>query len=193
MGIPRYKGYVSIKAIVCKGGTTMKTNKILVLVHDGAEDLELWYPVYRIREEGYLVHMASEKRGMLFKGKYGVPYVSDVSWDDVEAADYDGLLIPGGWAPDKMRRFERVKKLVRDFDASEKPIGQICHAGWVTISAGIMDGVKVTSTIGIKDDMENAGATWINDPVVVDDNIVSSRKPEDLTQYMVAFIDLLKK
>lgn len=169
----------------------MKTNKILVLVHDLAEDLELWYPIYRIREEGYLVHMASEKRGMFFKGKYGVPYSSDISWDDVEAADYDGLLIPGGWAPDKMRRFEKVKQLVRDFDADGKPIGQICHAGWVTISAGIMDGVKVTSTPGIMDDMKNAGATWINEPVVVDENIVSSRKPEDLTQYMVAFIKLL--
>lgn len=171
----------------------MKMNKILVLVHDQAEDLELWYPVYRLREEGYLVHMASEKRGMLFKGKYGIPYASDISWDDIGASDYDGLLIPGGWAPDKIRRFERVKELVRDFDAAEKPIGQICHGGWVTISAGIMTGVKVTSTIGIKDDMENAGALWINDPVVVDDNIVSSRKPEDLSQYMVAFIQLLER
>lgn len=130
---------------------------------------------------------------MLFKGKYGVPYSSDVSWDDIEADEYDGLLIPGGWAPDKMRRFEKVKELVRDFDAAGKPIGQICHAGWVTISAGIMDGVKVTSTPGIMDDMKNAGATWINEPVVVDDNIVSSRKPEDLTQYMVAFVDLLDR
>ncbi|MBN2898959.1 MAG: type 1 glutamine amidotransferase [Clostridia bacterium] len=171
----------------------MKTNKILVLVHDLAEDLELWYPVYRIREEGYLVHMASEKRGMLFKGKYGVPYTSDVSWDDIHAADYDGLLIPGGWAPDKMRRFERVKELVRDFDAQGKPIGQICHGASVTISAGIMNGVKVTSTPGIMDDLKNAGAVWINEPVVVDDNIVSSRKPEDLTQYMVAFINLLEQ
>ncbi len=171
----------------------MKTNKILVLVHDLAEDLELWYPIYRVREEGYLVHMASEQRGMLFKGKYGVPYSSDISWDDVEASDYDGLLIPGGWAPDKMRRFEKVKQLVRDFDAAGKPIGQICHAGWVTVSAGIMNGVKVTSTIGIMDDMVNAGAIWINEPVVVDDNIVSSRKPEDLTQYMVAFVNLLEQ
>jgi len=170
----------------------MKTNKILVLIHDQAEDLELWYPVYRIREEGYMVQMASEERGMLFKGKHGVPYASDISWNDVQATDYDGLLIPGGWAPDKMRRFERVKELVRDFDAAGKPIGQICHAGLVTISAGIMNGVKVTSTLGIRDDFENAGAIWINEPVVVDENIVSSRKPEDLTQYMVAFIKLLE-
>jgi len=168
------------------------SKKILVVVHDKAEDLELWYPIYRLKEEGYDVHMASETKGEKFKGKYGVPYESDVSWDLVSEKDYDGILIPGGWAPDKIRRYEKVKQLVRDFNSANKPIGQICHAGWVTISAGILKGVKVTSTPGIMDDMINAGAIWVNEPVVVDGNIISSRWPKDLHLYMVEYIKVLK-
>lgn len=168
------------------------SKKILVVVHDKAEDLELWYPIYRLMEEGYEVHMASELKGEKFKGKYGVPYESCVSWDSAYEKDYDGILIPGGWAPDKIRRYERVKQLVRDFNSANKPIGQICHAGWVTISAGILKGVKVTSTPGIMDDMINAGAIWVNEPVVVDGNIISSRWPKDLHLYMVEYIKVLK-
>ncbi len=169
------------------------TKKILVFVHDKAEDLELWYPVYRLREAGYIVELAAPEAGQSFHGKYGVPYVSDVSWNDINADDYDGCLIPGGWAPDRMRRFDAVKDLVRAFDQAQKPIGQICHAGWVTISAGILKGKKVTSTPGIKDDMENAGGIWSNEDVVVDGHLVSSRWPQDLPQYVVAFIDALRR
>lgn len=165
--------------------------KILVVVHDKAEDMELWYPVYRLQEAGYTVEMAGPEASMSFHGKYGVPYVTDVSWDTVTSGEYYGLLIPGGWAPDKIRRFDKVKELVRDFDKVNKPIGQICHAGWVTISAGILKGRKVTSTPGIRDDMENAGATWVNESVVVDGNLISSRWPQDLPEYMVAYIKAL--
>lgn len=166
-------------------------DKILVLVHEKAEDLELWYPVYRLQEEGYTVHMAGEQAGISYRGKHGVPYTTDVSWNDVLCEDYIGLLIPGGLAPDKIRRFDAVKRLVKEFDDENKPIGQICHAGWVTISAGIISGRKVTSTPGIKDDMTNAGGIWSNESVVVDGNLVSSRRPKDLPYYVAAFIKAL--
>jgi len=166
--------------------------KVLVLVHDQAEDLELWYPVYRMQEEGYTVELASEAAGMKFRGKHGVPYESTLSWDNVKAADYEGLLIPGGWAPDRIRRYEAVKKLVKEFDETGKIIGQICHAGLVTISAGIIRNRKVTSTRGISDDLVNAGGTWIDEAVVIDGNLISSRGPDDLPAYMQAYVQALK-
>jgi protease I len=167
--------------------------KILMITDNYAEDLELLYPYYRLQEAGYEVVLAGEKGGVTQKGKYGVPYETDVSWDDVVETDFVGLMIPGGWAPDKMRRFDQVKTLVKAFNDSGKPIGQICHAGWVTISAGILKGKQVTSTPGIKDDMSNAGAIWHNEPVVVDGNIVSSRWPKDLPAYMKAYLEVLEK
>jgi protease I len=99
--------------------------------------------------------------------------------------------VPGGWAPDKLRRYPEVLDIVRDINDKGKPIGQICHAGWVLISANIIRGKRVTSTPGIKDDMENAGGIWVDKSVVVDGNIVSSRKPQDLPDYMKAYVKLL--
>ncbi|MBW7457546.1 DJ-1/PfpI family protein, partial [Paenibacillus sepulcri] len=110
----------------------------------------------------------------------------------VDSSQVDGLLVPGGWAPDKLRRYPQVLQLVKDMDAAAKPIGQICHAGWVLISAKILSGRKVTSTPGIRDDMENAGAVWIDEPVVVDGNLISSRRPPDLPPYAKAFVDAFK-
>lgn len=167
------------------------SKSILVLVHQHAEDLELWYPIYRLQEEGYTVHMAGPSANEQFKGKYGVPYVTDISWDTVDVSQYAGLLIPGGWAPDVIRRYHIVKEIVRAFDAQKKPIGQICHAGWVTISAGILKDRNVTSTPGIMDDMINAGAIRHDQAVVVDEHIISSRKPGDLPLYMKAYISAL--
>ncbi len=167
--------------------------KVLQLIDHDFEDLELWYPVLRLREEGMVVHIAGEKAQEKYMGKYGVPALSDCSFDQVKSQDYDALLVPGGWAPDKLRRFPSVIRLVQEFHASEKPIGQICHAGWVLISAKILKGKKVTSTPGIRDDMENAGAIWFDEAVVVDKNLVSSRRPPDIPQYMKAFLQVLLK
>lgn len=167
--------------------------KILVVVDDLAEDLELFYPYYRLIEEGHEVIMAADEKNKDFKGKYGVPYTSELSYDEVNVDDFAGLLIPGGWAPDKIRRFEKVKEIVIKFNDQNKPIGQICHAGWVTISANILRGKNVTSTPGIKDDMINAGGNWSNVPVVVDGNLVSSRWPKDLPEYMIAYVEVLNK
>jgi len=165
--------------------------KVLSLVDEEFEDLELWYPIYRVREEGAEVVVAGAKKGHAYTGKYGVPATSDVAFADVNIDEYDGLLVPGGWAPDKLRRYPEVLAIVRRMDELRKPIGQICHAGWVLISAKILNGRNVTSTPGIRDDMENAGAIWHDEPVVVDGHLVSSRRPPDLPPYAKAFCDAL--
>lgn len=167
--------------------------KVICLLDHEFEDLELWYPVYRTREEGATVLFAGPEKGQTYIGKYGVPAVADISFDEMEAAECDGLLVPGGWAPDKLRRYPKVLELVRELDAAGKPIGQICHAGWVLISAKILQGRKVTSTPGIRDDMENAGAEWFDEAVVVDGNLISARRPPDLPPYAKAFVDALAK
>lgn len=168
----------------------LKGKKVIALVEDDFEDLELWYPVLRLREEGTVVHLAGKEK-KTYKGKYGVPAEADRTLAEIRAEDYDALLVPGGWAPDKLRRYDEVKELVIAMDQAKKPIGQICHAGWVLISANILEGKHVTSTPGIKDDMTNAGAVWTDEAVVVDGHIVSSRRPPDLPPYVKAFADLL--
>lgn len=169
----------------------IKTGKVLQLIEHHFEDLELWYPVLRMREAGLQVVIAGEKAQETYIGKYGVPAVAGCSFRQIDTYEYDALLVPGGWAPDKLRRYPEVIKLVQEFDAAKKPIGQICHAGWVLISAKILRGKKVTSTPGIRDDMENAGAVWLDEPAVVDGHIISSRRPPDLPQYMQAFTKIL--
>ena len=165
--------------------------KILALIGEDFEDLELTYPVLRLREEGCQVDVVGDQAGFTYHGKYGVPFVSDYAFDEVNPADYDGLLVPGGWAPDKLRRYPEVLNIVRVINDAGKPIGEICHAGWVLISAGILQGKIVTSTPGIKDDMTNAGAVWVDKASVVDGNIVSARRPPDLPEYMKDYIKVL--
>jgi protease I len=171
----------------------LQGKKVIQLVSDDFEDLELWYPVLRLREEGATVHIVGEEANKKYIGKYGVPIESDIAFSEVTIDDYDAILVPGGWSPDKLRRYEEVLQMVRVMNEKQKPIGQICHAGWVLISADILKGRKVTSTPGIKDDMTNAGAKWVNEPVVVDGHLVSSRRPPDLPDYMREFIDVMSK
>jgi len=166
---------------------------IICLLDDEFEDLELWYPVYRTRETGATVQFAGPKKGAEHIGKYGVPAVADLSFDELDADTIDGLLVPGGWAPDKLRRYPKVLEVVQQLNAQHKPIGQICHAGWVLISAKILQGRTVTSTPGIRDDMENAGAIWLDEPVVVDGNLISARRPPDLPPYAQAFVQALEQ
>ncbi|MEK4536489.1 type 1 glutamine amidotransferase domain-containing protein [Peribacillus sp. FSL K6-1552] len=171
----------------------LKGRKIVSLVHDEFEDLELWYPILRLKEEGAIVHLAGEEANEKYIGKYGVPAHSELAYRDIKPEEYDAILVPGGWAPDKIRRFPEVISLIQHMDANEKPIGQICHAGWVLVSAKILQGKKVTSTPGIKDDMENAGAIWYDEPVVTDGHLVSSRRPPDLPDYLREFINVLEQ
>lgn len=166
----------------------IENKKILALVHHEFEDLELWYPIYRCREAGAIVHLVGEKAGEKYIGKYGVPAVADFAYGNVPFAEYDGVLVPGGWAPDKIRRFPEVLQMLVHMHQEKKPIGQICHAGWVLISAKILHGVTVTSTPGIKDDMENAGAIWVDEPAVADGHIISAQRPPDLPDYMKLYL-----
>ncbi|MFO8064276.1 MAG: type 1 glutamine amidotransferase domain-containing protein [Spirochaetota bacterium] len=167
----------------------LKGKSVLTLVHYDYDDLEFWYPKLRLEEEGANVEVAGEKATTTYTGKKGIPAMSEIDFGSADPATYDALVIPGGWAPDKIRRFDEVLSIVKTMNAQGKIIGIICHAGWVLVSAGVLEGKRVTSTPGIKDDMMNAGATWVNEPVVVDGNLVSSRRPPDLPGYMRAFIE----
>ena len=134
-----------------------------------------------------------KEAGEKYVGKYGVPIISDLAFTDIDPNEYDAILVPGGWSPDLLRRSGDVLDMVRTMNEQQKPIGQICHAGWVLISAKILQGKKVTSTPGIKDDMTNAGAIWLDEAVVVDGHLISSRRPPDLPDYMREFIKVLSK
>jgi protease I len=168
----------------------LKQAKVISLVAKDFEDLEFWYPTLRLREEGAEVHVVGEVAEHTYLGKYGVPATTTHSFHSLSSEEYDILLVPGGWAPDKLRRYPDVIRVVREMNAADKVIGQICHAGWVLASAGVLRGKRVTSTPGIKDDLTNAGATWVDEAVVVDGNIVSSRRPPDLPAYLSALIEV---
>jgi protease I len=157
--------------------------RILTFVGDIYEDLELWYPKLRLIEAGATVVVAGEKAEAKYQGKNGYPCVSDEAIARVRASDFEGLVVPGGFMPDKLRRDGDVLQLVRDFDAAGKLIAAICHGGWIPISAGVYRGVRVTGSAGIKDDLVNAGGVWEDAPVVIDRHFVSSRKPDDLPDF----------
>ena len=165
----------------------------LTFVDDLYEDLELWYPKYRLIEAGAKVVVAGPKAGAKYVGKNGYPCISDAAIADMHAADFAGLICPGGFMPDKLRRDEKVKQLIRDFHAQQKLIAAICHGGWMPISAGVYQGVRVTGSPGIKDDLINAGALFEDAPVVVDRHFVSSRKPDDLPDFMRGILQVLAK
>ena len=164
---------------------------VLVLVGDDYEDLELWYPKLRLEEAGAEVTLASLAEGRVFRGKHGYPCRSDSTVTGLRAADFDGIVIPGGWMPDALRRDGHVLSLVSDFAAAGKLVAAICHGGWIPISAGVYRGVRVTGSPGIKDDLVNAGALFEDAEVVVDRHFVSSRRPADLPAFMAAVIEVL--
>jgi protease I len=165
---------------------------ILTFVEDVYEDLELWYPRLRLEEEGWKVVVAGPEAGRLYTGKHGYPCRSEAAIPAVASRDYDALLVPGGFAPDRLRRSQDVKRLVQEFNAQGKPIAFICHAGWILISADILRGRRATGTVGIKDDMVNAGAIWVDEALVVDGNLISSRTPADLPVFGRGIVDALK-
>ena len=156
------------------------------------EDLELWYPKIRLEEEGARTVVAGTGE-KTYQGKKGYPINVDTSVDEIRAADFDGLVIPGGYAPDIMRRSQKLLQLTREIFQAGKPVAFICHAGWVPISAGIVKGKRGTSVGAIKDDLVNAGLLWEDSPVVVDGNLISSRTPADLPDFMRALIAALEK
>lgn len=172
---------------------TLSDRSTLVLAADLFEDMELLYPVFRLREEGVTVTVAGlDDQPVTGKKGHG-PVPVDSTVDEVSESDFDALVVPGGFAPDKLRRSAKVLQLVRDFDAAGKPIAFICHAGWVPISAKILKGRRATSVGAIRDDMENAGVDWADEATVVDGNLISARTPDDLGPWMKALLAALAR
>lgn len=169
----------------------LKNARILTIVSDDYDDLELWYPMIRLREEGAKVDVAGEKAKQVYVGKSGLKVESDLSFKDVNIEAYDAMIIPGGWAPDYLRRIDEVLKMVQYMDENNKVIGVICHAPWILSSANLLEGRTLTSTPGIKDDIRHAGGQWVNKPAFVDGNLVSGRRPVDLHIYLPKLIETI--
>ena len=172
---------------------TLETRKVAILAEDNYQELELWYPLLRLREAGAEVTVVGSGRKDTFSSGKGYPVSADISADDVSADDFDAVIVPGGYAPDIMRRVEGMTSLVRQMDEAGKVVAAICHAGWVLVSAGILDGRKATCVSAIKDDMVNAGAEYLDEEVVVDGNLITSRTPPDLPAFCRSIIEALSQ
>ncbi len=164
--------------------------RVVILAERDYEDLELWYPKLRLHEVGADVIVAGLGEPS-YTSKHGYPVDADASIDDLDPSEFAGVIIPGGWAPDALRRSEAVKKFVASVDEAGGLVAAICHGGWVLASAGVAAGRRVTSSPAIRDDLSNAGADWVDAAVVVDRNLVTSRRPADLPAFMPAVIAIL--
>lgn len=158
--------------------------RIAILIEDHYQELELWYPLLRFLEEGWDVSLVGPDNKKKVTSKYGYPAERTLSIKDASADDFDGVVVPGGYAPDLMRRDEAMLRFVRDMYKQAKLTAAICHGAWVLISAGIMSGKKGTCFFAIKDDLINAGAEYTDEEVIVDDNIITSRTPDDLPVFV---------
>lgn len=165
--------------------------KIVIFIEALYEDMELWYPKIRLEEAGHQVYIAGPVANETYLGKHGYPCRADLSFKEASERQWNGLIIPGGFAPDRLRRSLEVLKLVQIIDREKKLIAFICHGGWVTISAKILKGKKATGTVAIKDDLENAGAIWHDQPVVIDGHLISSRTPADLPEFLKAILHVI--
>ncbi len=164
-------------------GGRLRGVRVAVLLEDGFEDLEFWVPVMRLREEGAVVRVVGTEAEVTARGKHCLTASSDVAAGSVSAEDFDAVVVPGGWAPDKLRRHTAMTELVSRAHSEGKIIGLICHAGLVGISAGIVKGSRATGSLGIKDDLVNAGAEWIDRPAFRDGNIVWGRVVDDIPDF----------
>ncbi len=165
--------------------------RIAYLIGPGFEDLEFYVPLMRLQEEGADVTVIGIKAGEEYVGKHCLKARCDLGYDDVSSSDFDGVVVPGGWAPDKLRRYDGVLRLVREIYESGKIVGMICHAGSVGVSAGIVAGHTATGSLGIKDDLVNAGAIWRDEPAFRSGNIVWGRVVEDIPDFCRALVAAL--
>ncbi|MCD6569624.1 MAG: type 1 glutamine amidotransferase [Deltaproteobacteria bacterium] len=166
--------------------------RVAILVEDLYEDMELQYPLYRLQEEGFKVDIVGTERDVEYKGKHGYPTKSGFASNEVKADDYDAVVIPGGYSPDRMRRCPATVEFVRQMDKKKKLIAAICHGPWMMASCCNLRGKKITGFFSIKDDLLNAGADFVDEEVVVCENLITSRTPEDLIAFTKKIIKALK-
>jgi len=171
----------------------LKGKRIAILAEDIYEDLELWYPLLRMKEEGAEVKVIGTGSANQYTGKHGLPVQVDLSADQVRADDFDAVIVPGGYAPDRMRRYESLLRFVREAFEKGKVVASICHGPWVLVSAGILKGRTATCFFAIKDDVINAGAKYVDQEVVRDGNLITSRMPADLPAFCREIIKALSE
>jgi protease I len=169
----------------------LKRKKIAILVDNIYQDQEVWYPYFRFKEAGAEVVVVASKAGETYTSKHGYPIKSDTTYDSVRAADFDGVVVPGGYAPDMIRRHPAANHFVHEMDQRGKLVAAICHGPWVLCSAEMLKGRRATCFFAIKDDVVHAGAKYEDAEVVIDGNLVTSRKPEDLPAFCRAAIEVL--
>ncbi len=163
--------------------------KVAVLIEEMFDEKELLYPYFRLLEEGYEVHLVGTEKDKVYTGKSGLTEKSTHSSKDIQAKDYSGVVIPGGFSPDYMRRTEATVNFVKEMDEQDKPVAAICHGPWMMASACDLKGRKMTSFFSIKDDLINAGAEYLDQEVVIDGNLITSRTPKDLPIFMKTIIE----
>lgn len=171
----------------------LKGKKVIILVENLYQDLEFWVPYYRLKEEGAEVTVVGSGSARSYTSKYGYPVEVDQDAREVEPSKFDGVVIPGGYAPDLMRRYPEMVRIVKEVYQRGKMVAAICHAGWMLVSADILRGKKVTGFFAIKDDLVNAGAIYMDAEVVRDGHLITSRKPDDLPAFCRAMIEELSK
>jgi protease I len=171
----------------------LQGKRIAILAENMYQEMELWVPYYRMKEEGADVKIVGAGGAKSYASKHGYPVSVDVQADQVKAVEFDAVIVPGGYAPDMMRRHAAMVSLVREAAQQGKVVAAICHAGWMLVSAGILNGRKATSFFSIKDDLIAAGAKWVDEEVVVDGNLITSRKPDDLPAFTRAIVAALAK
>jgi len=169
----------------------LKGKKVVLLAENNYQEMELWVPYYRLKEEGAEVILVGSGSSRTYTSKLGYPVEVQKDAREIDMNRYDGVVIPGGYAPDLMRRYPEMVKIVQEAYQKGKIIAAICHAGWMLASAGILKGRKVTGFFAIKDDLVNAGANYVDEEVVRDGNLITSRKPDDLPAFCRELISAL--
>ena len=172
---------------------SLKGKRVAILAENLYQEMELWVPYYRLKEEGADIKVVGAGGAKTYTSKHGYPVNVDAQADAVSAVEFDAVVVPGGYAPDMMRRHESMVRLVREAAQHGKLVAAICHAGWMLASAGVVNGRRVTSFFSIKDDMVNAGGRWVDEEVVVDGNLVTSRRPDDLPAFCREIVKALAK
>jgi len=171
----------------------LKGKKVVLLAENNYQELELWVPYYRLKEEGAEVVVVGTGSSRTYTSKLGYPVDVNKEAKEIDMSKYDGVVIPGGYAPDLMRRYPEMVRIVKEAHLKGKVVAAICHAGWMLASAGIVKGKKVTGFMSIRDDLINAGANYVDEEVVTDGNLITSRKPDDLPAFCREIIAALAK